>query len=145
MITGEIERLLLMVRCRRVRPHLRTGGSELAQNLQSQTRYYRESLSSVLPASSSLLLRGFVNSIRKEIQVAGPYGTELVINSGARAKITLAPFPPPQAFVHYGNYIGDTLRLAEEEGITHLTMGIMIGKAVKLAEDIWTRIAATSS
>ncbi|MCI6414712.1 MAG: precorrin-6x reductase, partial [Butyricimonas virosa] len=31
-------------------------------------------------------------------------------------------------------YIGDTLRLADEEGITHITMGIMIGKAVKLAE-----------
>ena len=55
------------------------------------------------------------------------------------------PHLPPQAFVHYGNYIGDTLRLAEEEGISRITMGIMIGKAVKLAEGIWTRIAATSS
>mgnify|MGYP002587999624 CR=1 FL=1 len=80
----------------------------------------------------------FVNSIRKEIQVARALGcTELVINSGAKSENYLRsrfPHLPPQAFVHYGNYIGDTLRLAEEEGITHLTMGIMIGKAVKLAE-----------
>ena len=40
----------------------------------------------------------------------------------------------PQAFVHYGNYIGETLKIAEEEGISRITMGIMIGKAVKLAE-----------
>ena len=69
----------------------------------------------------------FVNSIRKEIQVARALGcTELVINSGAKSENYLRsrfPHLPPQAFVHYGNYIGDTLRLAEEEGITHLTNG----------------------
>lgn len=60
-----------------------------------------------------------------------------MINSGAKSENYLRTrFPdlPPQAFIHYGNYIGETLRLAEEEGITRVTMGIMIGKAVKLAE-----------
>ena len=80
----------------------------------------------------------FVNSIRKEIQVARALGcTSIVINSGAKSENYLrSRFPdlPAQAFIHYGNYIGDTLRLADEEGITHITMGIMIGKAVKLAE-----------
>ena len=80
----------------------------------------------------------FVNSIRKEIQVARALGcTHIVINSGAKSENYLrSRFPdlPPQAFIHYGNYIGDTLRLADEEGIQHITMGIMIGKAVKLAE-----------
>ena len=80
----------------------------------------------------------FVNSIRKEIQVARALGcTDIVINSGAKSENYLRTrFPdlPPQAFIHYGNYIGETLRLAEEEGITRVTMGIMIGKAVKLAE-----------
>lgn len=80
----------------------------------------------------------FVNSIRKEIRVARALGcTQLVINSGAKSEQYLrSRFPdlPPQAFVHYGNYIGDTLRMADEEGFTDITMGIMIGKAVKLAE-----------
>ena len=40
----------------------------------------------------------------------------------------------PQAFVHFGNFIGETLRIADELHIPEVTMGIMIGKAVKLAE-----------
>jgi cobalt-precorrin-5B (C1)-methyltransferase len=36
--------------------------------------------------------------------------------------------------VHYGNAIGDTLQQARELGIRRVAMGIMIGKAVKLAE-----------
>lgn len=47
----------------------------------------------------------------------------------------------PQAFVHYGNYIEETLKIIEEEGIGRVTMGIMIGKAVKLAEGQGIRIA----
>ena len=80
----------------------------------------------------------FVATIRKEIQVARALGcTHIVINSGAKSeKVLKWRFPdlPPQAFVHYGNYIGETLKIAQEEGIARITMGIMIGKAVKLAE-----------
>lgn len=80
----------------------------------------------------------FVNSIRKEIQVAKALGcTHIVINSGAKSEKTLRTrFPelPEQAFIHYGNFIGETLKLAEAESIASVTMGIMIGKAVKLAE-----------
>lgn len=80
----------------------------------------------------------FVATIRKEVQVARALGCRhLVVNSGAKSERALrARFPdlPAQAFVHYGNYIGDTLRIAAVEGIPRLTMGIMIGKAVKLAE-----------
>lgn len=80
----------------------------------------------------------FVATIRKEIQVAQALGCRhIVINSGAKSERVLQErFPEllPQAFVHYGNYIGDTLKIAVEEGITAVTMGIMIGKAVKLAE-----------
>lgn len=80
----------------------------------------------------------FVATIRKEMQVALALGCRhIVINSGAKSeKILKQRFPelPPQAFVHYGNYIGETLKIAEEGGVEQLTMGIMIGKAVKLAE-----------
>lgn len=80
----------------------------------------------------------FVATIRKEIQVARALGcSHIVINSGAKSeRILKERFPdlPVQAFVHYGNYIGETLTIAEEEQVGQLTIGIMIGKAVKLAE-----------
>ena len=80
----------------------------------------------------------FIASIRKEANVAKAIGCEtLVINSGAKSERVLrARFPdlPPQAFVHYGNFIGETLRIANEIGFQQVVMGIMLGKAVKLAE-----------
>ena len=36
--------------------------------------------------------------------------------------------------MHYGNFIGETLQIAAEEQIPRVTLGVMIGKAVKLAE-----------
>ncbi|WP_321332000.1 cobalt-precorrin-5B (C(1))-methyltransferase CbiD [uncultured Bacteroides sp.] len=83
-------------------------------------------------------LEAFVNSIRKEIEVAKATGSErLVINSGAKSErfvCKLYPELPAQAFVHYGNFIGETIQIAAELSISKVTMGIMIGKAVKLAE-----------
>ena len=80
----------------------------------------------------------FVEAIRREIEVAQALGcTHLVINSGAKSERYLKiKFPEllPQAFVHFGNFIGETLRIADELHIPEVTMGIMIGKAVKLAE-----------
>ena len=142
MITNEIEQLLHShglhsgISVRISVP----GGSELAQKTFNPRLGIIGGISIigtsgiVRPFSSE----AFVNSIRKEIQVARALGcTRIVINSGAKSENYLrSRFPdlPAQAFIHYGNYIGDTLRLADEEGITHITMGIMIGKAVKLAE-----------
>ncbi len=80
----------------------------------------------------------FVDAIRREIEVCQAIGAErLVINSGAKSeKYVKREYPdlPPQAFVHYGNYIGETLKIAEDLKIGKVTMGIMLGKAVKLAE-----------
>lgn len=80
----------------------------------------------------------FVESIRREIEVCIAVGaSRLVINSGAKSERYIKeiyPELPPQAFVHYGNFIGETIKIASELGIRQLTMGIMIGKAVKLAE-----------
>ena len=44
------------------------------------------------------------------------------------------PELPAQAFIHYGNFIGDTIKIAADLEIKAVTLGIMIGKAVKLAE-----------
>ena len=80
----------------------------------------------------------FVDAIRKEVEVAYAINAErLVINSGAKSEKfvrSLYPNLPPQAFVHYGNFIGETLKIAAETGFQKVSMGIMIGKAVKLAE-----------
>lgn len=80
----------------------------------------------------------FLNSISREMDVAKALGvTHLVINSGAKSeqklKARVGEGLPPQAFVHYGNFIGETVRMAGEHGFSKVTLGIMIGKAVKLA------------
>ena len=80
----------------------------------------------------------FIDSIRKCMTVAKASGTDrVVINSGAkRERFLKALYPslPQQAFVQYGNYIGETLRMAAELTIPNITLGVMLGKAVKLAE-----------
>lgn len=80
----------------------------------------------------------FVGSIRKSMEVARATGSpRVVISSGAKSERYIrAYYPdlPAQAFVHYGNFIGETLKIADELGVPHVTLGVMIGKAVKLAE-----------
>ena len=80
----------------------------------------------------------FIESIRKCMTVAQASGTErIVIHSGAKSEATLRqhyPHLPLQAFVEYGNAIGATLQIANNLQVSRLTLGIMLGKAVKLAE-----------
>ena len=79
----------------------------------------------------------FVESIRKCMTIAQASGADrVVINSGAKSENfvkSLYPDLPRQAFVEYGNYIGETLKIAEQLGIRKVTLGVMLGKAVKLA------------
>ena len=79
----------------------------------------------------------FVASIRKCMQVAKASGSDrVVINSGGKSeRFVKAQYTdlPQQAFVEYGNYIGETLTIANELDIKNVTMGVMLGKAVKLA------------
>ena len=79
----------------------------------------------------------FINSIRKCMQVAKASGSDrVVINSGGKSERfvkSLYPDLPQQAFVEYGNYIGETLAIANELDIKKVTLGVMLGKAVKLA------------
>jgi len=80
----------------------------------------------------------FLDSISREMDVAKALGAQhIVINSGAKSEQKLKSMIkeelPPQAFIHYGNFIGETVRMAGEHGFQKVTLGIMIGKAVKLA------------
>lgn len=80
----------------------------------------------------------FIASIRREMEVAKALGcNHVIINSGAKSEKFIKlqhPDLPSQAFVHYGNFIGETIKIASSLSFEQLTMGIMIGKAVKLAE-----------
>lgn len=88
----------------------------------------------VTPFSAS----SYIASIRQGIDVAQANGlNELVLNSGARSeKFLKSRFPdlPEYAFIHYGNWIGDTFKKIAETPLQKVYMGIMLGKAVKLAE-----------
>ena len=79
----------------------------------------------------------FIDSIHKCMTVAKASGSErVVINSGGKSERfvkALYSTLPQQAFVEYGNYIGETLKMANELGFKHVTLGVMLGKAVKLA------------
>lgn len=80
----------------------------------------------------------FIDSIRKCMTIAKASGSErVVINSGGKSERfvkSLYPNLPQQAFVEYGNYIGETLKMANELGFKYVTLGVMLGKAVKLAD-----------
>jgi cobalt-precorrin-5B (C1)-methyltransferase len=80
----------------------------------------------------------FVRSIGREMEVAKAMSCQrVVINSGAKSeKFVKQEYPdlPSQAFIHYGNFIGETIKIAAELDFKFVTMGIMLGKAVKLAE-----------
>ena len=79
----------------------------------------------------------FIDSIRKCMTVAKASGSDrVVINSGGKSERfvkALYPNLPRQAFVEYGNYIGETLKMAHELHFENVTLGVMLGKAVKLA------------
>lgn len=83
-------------------------------------------------------LEAFVASIVRQVDVALALGADtIVINSGAKSERYLRgayPDLPPQSFVQYGNFIGETLARLAECRVPRIVMGIMLGKAVKLAE-----------
>lgn len=80
----------------------------------------------------------FIDCIRREMDVALAMNCEcIVVNSGGKSERfmkTLYPDLPPHAFIHYGNAIGETMEIGKEKNVPKMAIGIMLGKAVKLAE-----------
>lgn len=79
----------------------------------------------------------FIQSIHREMQVAKAIGCkEIALVSGMKSERHLYDILPDgkRRYVHYGNFIGEALKAAHELGFAKATLGIMIGKAVKLAE-----------
>ncbi len=87
----------------------------------------------VIPFSSE----AFLASIRPQLSVAMETGfREVVLTSGKRSEnLIRSDFShlPDTAFVHFGNLIGDTIRLAVEEGAEKITLALMFAKSTKLA------------
>lgn len=99
----------------------------------------------VKPYSSS----SYIASIEQGIDVAIANNiTELVINSGARSEKYLSNkfnHLPKYAFIHYGNWIGETLTKINKSPIKKVSIGIMLGKAVKLAGGVTDTHSCVSS
>ena len=79
----------------------------------------------------------FLESIKRQINVVRALGyTSVVINSGAKSERYLKGYYTDiakECFVQYGNLIGDTLKICEELEVDEVVLGVMLGKAVKLA------------
>lgn len=83
---------------------------------------------------SPLSHEAFVQSIEREIQVAKAIGCqEIGLVSGMKSEEALCQVQQIRC-IHYGNFIGEALKAAYRNGIAHVVLAIMIGKAVKLAE-----------
>ncbi len=79
----------------------------------------------------------YVASIVRQLDVVKDNQAKHVIfNSGGRSERYLKEHfdtLPSHSFVQYGNYIGEALEVANNKNIQQVSMGIMTGKAVKLA------------
>lgn len=84
---------------------------------------------------SPLSNEAFIESIGRELQVAKAIGhTAIGLASGKKGEKALNDAEPTLRIVHYGNFIGETLKKAHALGFKRVVLGIMIGKAVKLAD-----------
>ena len=76
----------------------------------------------------------FVESIKREMEVAKAVGSEEIgLVSGMKSEVALRQEREMRC-VHYGNFVGAALEAAAELGFGRVVIAIMIGKAVKLAE-----------
>ncbi|MCG6190281.1 cobalt-precorrin-5B (C(1))-methyltransferase CbiD [Maribellus maritimus] len=79
----------------------------------------------------------FLATIKYQLSVAYKLGLdEVVFTSGKRSENQLrSEFPhlPDTAFIHFGNLVGDSIKLAVQQNIKKINLALMFGKAIKLA------------
>lgn len=76
----------------------------------------------------------FISSIRREMEVAWAIGhREIGLVAGMKSEKALNRIHKIRC-IHYGNFVGESLKAAYNIGFRKVTLAIMIGKAVKLAE-----------
>lgn len=80
----------------------------------------------------------FLASIERQLSIVKSLGhSRIAINSGAKSEQHLRRYLPeldPICLLHYGNLVGGTLELCAAAGMQKVHLGLMIGKAVKLAQ-----------
>lgn len=91
----------------------------------------------------------YLASIRLGIEVCVGNGCrEVVLNAGARSEgmlRSLFPQLPQFAFIQFGNWIGETLVFLGASACERVHLGVMLGKAVKLAQGHLDTHSARSS
>ena len=113
------------------------GGEELARQTFNPRVGVVDGISIIGTSGivSPLSHEAFVQSIRRELEVARAIGcTSIGLASGKKGEEALCQREASLRVVHYGNFIGEALKAARELGFQRVALGIMIGKAVKLAE-----------
>ena len=91
------------------------GGRELAQRTFNSRVGVVDGISIIGTSGivSPLSNEAFISSIERELQVARAIGcTSVCLASGKRAETALLQQEPTLRVVHYGNFVGDSLRLA---------------------------------
>lgn len=83
---------------------------------------------------SPLSNEAFIQSIRREIEVASAIKCKHIAFVSGKKSEDYIKRKMNVRCIHYGNFIGEALKAAYELSIPNVTLGIMIGKAVKLAE-----------
>ena len=82
-------------------------------------------------------LEAYVQTIQKQLDLAVLNDSKhIVMNSGGRSERYLKQIFPDLnnlAFLQYGNFIGEMLKTINGSGVEKVSMGIMTGKAIKLA------------
>ena len=82
-------------------------------------------------------LDAYVQTIQKQLDLAVLNDSKhIVMNSGGRSERYLKQIFPDLnnlAFLQYGNFIGEMLKTINGSGVEKVSMGIMTGKAIKLA------------
>lgn len=113
------------------------GGEELARQTFNPRVGVVDGISIIGTSGivSPLSNEAFVQSIRRELEVARAIGcTAIGLASGKKGEDALHKQEPSLRVIHYGNFVGEALKVAYSLGFERVELGIMIGKAVKLAE-----------
>ncbi|MGM0498404.1 MAG: cobalt-precorrin-5B (C(1))-methyltransferase CbiD, partial [Bacteroidota bacterium] len=80
----------------------------------------------------------FIAAIKNQLSIVKQTGyNEVVLTSGKRSETLLKDefqHLPDFAFIHFGNLVGETLKLVNQYKIPKVNLGLMFGKSIKLAE-----------
>lgn len=82
--------------------------------------------------------RAFLESMSRQMDVAkAAHCRRIILTSGLRSENRLKQrmiIDDQRAYIHFGNLVEETIRMAYKHGFRYIVVGLMFGKAIKLAE-----------